>query len=286
MQFKKSIFWTGLLSMWIMGLTGCSGFSEIFLGAPRSTHHNSSVVEYLYPDRTLPMETAAVPRLTLPLRAGVAFVPDDARNTRVITEEEKFALMQKVSEEFATLPFIDSIQLIPSAYLSARGGFPNLDQIRTMYGIDIVALLAYDQSQFSDENFGALTYWTLVGAYIIPGEKNTTHTMMDATVYDIASRKMLFRAPGLSRIHTKAAPIALSGQQRHDRKQGFEMASQDLLVNLQKQLDLFKEKVKDRPAEVILAHRPGYTGGGAVDATGLLFFILMGGLALCARKHT
>ena len=268
-----------VLLMTALETTGCSGFSQFVLGAPRRDRHNSSVVEFLYPNRREPIEKAAIPQLTLPLRVGVAFVPESDPDAGAITEEEKFRLMQEVSGKFATLPFIESIQLIPSAYLY-------LDQVRTMYGIDVIALLAYDQSQVTDENFGAVTYWTLIGAYVIPGEKNTTHTMMDATVYDIASRTMLFRAPGTSRINTKATPIALSGQQRKDREQGFVSAGRDLLVNLQTQLDLFREKVKARPETVVVSHRPGYVGGGAVDTGGLLIFMTLGGLALCARKHS
>jgi rhombotail lipoprotein len=286
MRSRLSVPRTLLVLLMAFGMTGCAGFSEFMLGAPRRTHHNSSVVEFLYPDKSLPIEQPSVPRLALPLKVGVAFVPDAERNAAVITEEEKFELMQKVSRAFATLPFIASMQLIPSAYLYPKGGFANLDQIRTMYGIDVMVLLAYDQSQFTDQNFAALTYWTLIGAYVVPAEKNLTHTMMDATVYDIASRKMLFRAPGISRINSKATPVALSGRQREDRKQGFEAAGHELLVNLHKQLDLFKEKVKTNTAEVVVSHRPGYTGGGAVDLAGLLISVVTGGAALCLRKHT
>jgi hypothetical protein len=56
-----------------------------------------------------------------------------------------------------------------------------------------------------------------------------------------------------------------------------------MVGNLQKQLDLFKEKVKEKFSEVIVSHRPGYVGGGAVDDVGLLAYILLGGAKAVQR---
>jgi rhombotail lipoprotein len=90
-----------------------------------------------------------------------------------------------------------------------------------MYNVDVVALLSYDQAQFTDEGALSLTYLTIVGAYLVPAEKNDTHTMLDAVVYDIRSRKMLFRAPGTSQIKGHATLMNLSEQRRKDSDAGF-----------------------------------------------------------------
>ena len=284
MKSMKSIFQSILIPIaMVWAFSGCASVSSWFFGAPRSVHHKTSVVQYLYPDKECPIEEAVVPHLTLPLDVGIAFVPASGHHADGITEEEKFFLMEKVRREFDALPFIKSIELIPSAYLYPQGSFNNLDQIRTMYHVDVIVLLAYDQSQFTDENMGAFTYWTLVGAYIIPGEENATHTMIDATIYDIPSRNMLFRAPGISLIKTKSSPVALSGQQRQDRQEGFTQASQALLENLQGQLDLFKKKVKENPTHVVISHRDGYTGAGAVDMFGLIILFGLGGMTAWTR---
>ena len=186
-------------------------------------------------------------------------------------------LMKEVSKNFKIYDFVKSIELIPSAYLRDKGSFANLDQIRTMYGVDVVALLSYDQTQFTDEGLASITYWTLIGAYIIPGEKNDTHTMVDASVYDIQSRKMLFRAPGISHIKSKATPINLSEQLRMDSLESFKEASKDLVTNLEIQLELFKEKVKELPEKYQIVHKPGYTGGGSLDGTLIVFFGILSG---------
>ena len=74
--------------------------------------------------------------------------------------------------------------------------------------------------------------------------------MLDAAVYHIPSRKLLFRAPGLSRIKGSATPVNLSEQLRADSLAGFKEASVDLVANLKVQLEEFKTKVKESPGGI------------------------------------
>lgn len=239
--------------------------------ATSSRHHATSVVSYLYPQRTDQVETPAVPVLTLPLRIGVAFVPGDRSDCRPcadgpLPETDRMALMTRVADHFrADSALVKSIEIIPSAYLSPKGSFANLDQLRGMFGVDVIALISYDQIQFTDQGRTSLTYWTLVGAYLVEGEKNDTRTLMDAAVYDIASRRLLFRAPGVSHIKGSSTPVNLSEELRRDSDRGFRDASTDMITNLDQQLVAFREKVKHSPDEYRVVRRPGATGGGSVD---------------------
>ncbi len=274
------LFITGLLLMSL--LAGCAGFN-----GSRGSRYTSSVVEYLYPNKNV-VEVPTVPRLSLPLRVGVAFVPESGGGPGGprLSEKEKMDLMERISFEFRRLPFVKDIELIPSAYLTKSGGFTNLDQLRTMYGIDVIALLSYDQVQHTDEGLLSLSYWTIVGAYIIKGEKNDTSTMIDAAVYEIPSRKMLFRAPGVSHIKGSATLVNLTEQLRIDSSNGFSSASDDLVTNLQDQLDRFKAKVKEMPQEYVVEHKPGYTGSGSVGGMFAMILLSLGGIALWhGRKH-
>ena len=90
--------------------------------------------------------------------------------------------------------------------------------------MDVIALASLDQTQFTDEGMFSLTYLTVVGAFVVPGDKNATHTMVDMAVYDIASRKLLFRAPGISYIKGLATPVNLREQLRNDSSAGFAAA--------------------------------------------------------------
>src|SRR5438046_1631091 len=84
-------------------ITGCAMFF------PNNEHREaSSVMDYLYPKRTTHVDTPTVPELSLPLRVGVAFVPNHVNhpgwNSAVederITEKQKMELMKTVSDSF------------------------------------------------------------------------------------------------------------------------------------------------------------------------------------------
>lgn len=255
-------------------------FSMFFGCVSQSSHYRSSVVQYLYPDQKEPVETAEIPMLSLPIRVGIAFVPEVSGSHKNFSEKDKMELMKEISNHFKNYDFVKSIEHIPSAYIRPKGSFSNLDQIRTMFGVDVIALISYDQTQFTDEGFASITYWTLVGAYIVPGEKNDTHTMVDAAVYDIKSRKMLFRAPGISHIKSKATPVNLTEQLRVDSLQGFKVASEDLIVNLDEQLQQFRAKIKESPQDIKITHKAGYTGGSSLDIFFIVLIVILGGLRL------
>jgi rhombotail lipoprotein len=269
-----------LLLLLSLFLAGCAG---------QQTRAHSSVVDYLYPRQSNVVVQPSTPVLNLPLKVGIAFVPEQSAQrgginlwagvsaSAALTEEKKTELLDKVAEHFRKYEFVSEIEVIPSAYLTPGGGFANLDQIRTMYGVDVIALVSYDQVQFTDEGLLSLTYWTLVGAYIVSGEKNDTSTMMDTAVYDIASRKMLFRAPGTSNVKGRSTPVNLSEELRADSLKSFEEAAGKMTANLDTQLTNFKEKIKNQPEQVTIVHRPGYSGGGgAFGGIELLLMLLLG----------
>jgi rhombotail lipoprotein len=275
----KNSKWIGgvLLFGCILVLAGC----ELLSG--NRSHQSSSVVQYLYPAQSKHIDTPGIPTLSLPLRVGVAFVPEQSRGEQ-FSEKQKMNLLKAVSTNFLNYPFVKSIETIPSTYLTPGGGFENLDQLRSMFDVDVIALLSYDQVQFTDEGILSVTYWTIVGAYVIRGEKNDTKTLMDAAVYDISSRKLLFRAPGTSQIKGSATPVNLTEQLRHDSEQGFSQASTNMVANLQIQLEEFKERVKSSPEQFKIVRKPGYTGGGSLGEFEAILIGCVGVLSLWLRK--
>ncbi|MCK5877246.1 MAG: rhombotarget lipoprotein, partial [Candidatus Marithrix sp.] len=155
----------------------------------------------------------------------------------------------------------------------------------TMYGIDVIALVSYDQAQFTDKDFLSLTYWTLIGAYIVSGEKNDTSTMLDTAVYDIASKKMLFRAPGTSKVKGRATPINLNEELRADSLKSFEEASKKMTNNLIIKLNDFKEKIKQNPKQVKIVYHDGYSGGGAFGLFELAILLLIMVITIAKKSY-
>jgi rhombotail lipoprotein len=224
----------------------------------------------------------------LPLRVGVAFVPSGLPGGRGFshiqanfTEQQKTELMRKVSAQFKALPFVQSIEIIPATYLRPGGGFTNLDQVRAMLGVDVIALIAYDQAQNSDDTEASLAYWTIVGSYLVEGQRNSTHTLMEAVVYDIPSRSLLFRAPGTSSIQNHATLIRNDHELKKASAAGIEQASAQMTAALAQELELFKVRAREEPHAVKIEHKPGYTGGGSLDAgIGLALLTLIGTAAV------
>lgn len=273
----------------IRRLTRCTALLALLLAAgcaTRTTHQSSSVIQYLYPEKQQRVEPQPVTDLQLPLRVGIAFVPDTTGySSYALTEKDRQELLKRVAAEFRQLPFVKGIEIIPSPYLTKNGSFANLDQIRTMYGVDIIALASYDQVQHTDQGLLSLSYWTLVGAWVVQGEKNDTSTMLDMAVYHIPSRRMLFRAPGTSHVKGSATPVNLGEQLRLDARAGFDEAAKSLTINLKAQLEAFKDKTKEAPAEFKVTAAPGYRGGGSMDGTVLLTVAAMSGLTAWSGRR-
>jgi len=276
---------TILVTVIVFGLIGCNTFS-------RKHGRSSSIVSFLYPKDSNPIADQTIPVLHLPLRVGIAFVPPNSAgrgnynfDESGLSEMQKTVLMQKVRDSFKAYPFVQSIEVIPGSYLRPEGGFDNLDQLHGLLGVDVVVLLAYDQVQFTNDSFLSLAYWTVVGAYVIEANKNDTHTLVEAAVYDIPSRHLLFRAPGSSQVKGRSTAIAIEADLRAASSQSFDDAIKDVIKNLDTQLADFRERVKKTPGEVQIVNKPGYSGGGAFDATWTAAFAFVA-LArwLCLKK--
>jgi rhombotail lipoprotein len=277
-------------SLVLLGVALMMGGCFSMWDGDRKAQHSSSVVAYLYPKESNPLPPTTIPVLRLPLRVGIAFVPSgSAKNPYAgnsgVSEMQKSALLRRVADEFKGRDYIQSIEIVPSTYLRPEGGFDNLDQVRSLLGVDVIALVAYDQVQFTSENFLSLSYWTIVGAYIFHGNKNDSQTLMEAAVYDIPSRHLLFRAPGASQVQAGVAAMYMQEQLREDSAKGFDLATTELIRNLKLQLEEFRERVKNSPGEVQIEHKPGYRGGGEFGGIFALALVLLGGAHWLGRRR-
>ena len=236
---------------------------SLALTACANTARNvTSTAEFLYPTGEQPV-ASGTPVLTLPVSVGIAFVPGTSgfAPSRVpvfvaraaglsrgymITEKQKVDLMQIVADRFGKYPFVGDVAIIPSDYLRQKGGFENIDQIRATYGVDLIVLISYDQTQFSDQGALSLANLTIVGAYVVPAEKNETETMIDAVVLDIGSRRMLLHAPGTSHVKGLSTLVNQSQELRTDSEKGFRKAAENMVENLDVQLAAFGAKASPK----------------------------------------
>ena len=265
--------------------SGCSTMWD--WGGARRQGTSSSLVDYLYPDGSLPPEfDDSVPRLQLPLRVGIAFVPGQS-SYGTISEATKMRLLENVKAEFVDHEYIGHIEVIPDTYLRSSKGVDGMQQVARLYGADIMALVSYDQVAVSEDNAAGILYWTIVGSYIIKATSNEVQTFVDTAVFDVPTAHLLFRAPG-SDITSDRSTLAEAGEVvRKTRDASFAAAMEQMTVNLTDELDKFRERVREDPSVAQTEWKPGYSGGGALggEVVLLLCLWLLGSRGLI-RKRT
>lgn len=271
----------GLLSVAVAGLAACGWMVQ-----PPQRQEAASVVEYLYPDpsdRRVP-DSGSITELRIPVRVGIAYVPTTRETS--LSEAERLDLLGRVKRAFEAKAFIDTIEVIPTGYLQPKGGFANLEQVARTFQVDVMALVSYDQLQFNDPTSLSVFYWTIVGAYVVPGDKYDTRTLLDIAVFDVNSRRLLLRAPGSSVVKGRATLVEYGEEARAARESGFSAAVDDLIPRLDAELATFEAKAKAGGDPAIqVTRREGYGGGGgAADVWVVLAAAAAAALALSRRS--
>ena len=65
-----------------------SVFLVLIVGCATQARYYSSVVDYLYPGRTDPVEQPAIPVMSIPMKVAIAFVPDiESQRQRTFWQE-------------------------------------------------------------------------------------------------------------------------------------------------------------------------------------------------------
>ena len=264
----------GLL-LCLFALGGCTSFWQ--LGQPHGARDgaSSSLVDYLYPKGEQPPEqTPAIPRLQLPLRVGIAFVPT-RYGTSTIPEATRTELFDGVRAAFIDREYIEHIEVIPDTYLRSANGFDGMQQVARLYGVDVMALVSYDLVSVSEDRKSSFLYWTIVGAYIIKGTENEVNTFVDTAVFDVATRRLLFRAPGTSQLQVRSTAIESPEALRTGRAASFTTAVEEMTDNLVVELDSFEARLEGDPGIAEIAWRDGSSGGGSTGLTMLSILVIV-----------
>lgn len=257
-------------------LSGCTSFWQLGQTYDSRDGVSSSLVDYLYPKGEIPPEQSGqIPRLELPLRVGIAFVPPTRTYESAISEATKNDLLEEVRQSFIGRDYIENIHIIPDTYLRSSSGFTGLQQVARLYGVDVMALVSYDQVSASEDRKSSFLYWTIVGAYLVKGTDNEVQTFVDTAVFDVATRSLLFRAPGTDSLSVRSTGIEASEAVRKGRNASFAAAMEDMIGNLSAELDSFEIRVKENPALAEVSRRGIGLGGGGAVAPALLLILLV-----------
>jgi len=272
---KKSTFFVMLM---VFLLTSCSALVS---NHSNKNTRSSSLVDFLYPNEdSRAAYKPEIPVLKLPVTVGISFVPSKEWRANGIESQNEVALLEKVKKSFLQYDYIDRIEVIPSTYLKGGEGFSALEQVGRLYDVDVMALVSYDQVTQTYENNAALLYWTIVGMYVIPGNENTIQTFVDTAVFDIKSKKMLFRAPGISKLEKRTTAIGIDETLNEKSLEGFNLAVTDMSLNLDAELARFKTRVKEEKIAKI-ENKDGSSSAGAFS----VFFLFLTSLLVLKRRN-
>jgi len=248
----------------VVALCGCANLGCM----PNCSSHarnSSSLVDFLYPHGAAPPRQDAIPQLRIPLRVGLAFLPsNDFDATGGLDAAHREALLERIRQRFSSRKFVAEIVVIPDYYLKGRSGFAGLEGVQRLYGVDVMALVSYDQITHQDENYWSLGYLTIVGAYVLKGSRHDVSTLVDLAVVDPVSRSLVLRAGGTSTGHGNTTWIDAQRETRGAAVDGYDAAADQMIEHFDAALTKFEADVRSGNAavKVVRKNDAGRSGGG------------------------
>lgn len=255
----------GVTMILCAGLAGCANLGPWCLLSCHSERHNSSsLVGFLYPHGAEPPARDQIPELRLPLRVGLAFLPQgNSGSTIGLAAAQREILLDRIRKHFSSREFVAEIVVIPDYYLTGTRGFEGLEGVQRLYNVDLMALVSYDQVTNQDVNAWSIAYWTIAGAYVVKGSRYDVATLVDLAVIDPASRSLVLRAGGTNTRHGNATMIAESSQVRASSDAGFSAATSEMIEHFDQALDKFQSDVRAGTANVRVVRTGGSASGGS-----------------------
>jgi rhombotail lipoprotein len=269
-----------------VGLSGCANLGCVGACGVRA-HNSSSLVEFLYPNGVTPPTQNAIPQLRIPLRVGLAFLPSNGSDaTGGLDAAHKEQLLERIRQRFSSRRFVAEIVVIPDYYLTSRRGFEGLAGVQRLYGVDLMALVSYDQVTHQDENYWSLGYLTIVGAYVLKGSRHDASTLVDLAVVDPATHSLVLRAGGTDTRHGDTTLIDSQRDLREAATAGYAAATDQMIEHFDAALTTFEGDVRSGKAavKVVRKNDAGHSGGGggALDWP-ILALLMLVTLHRCAR---
>jgi rhombotail lipoprotein len=245
-------------------IAGCAMLYPLGSRQTLRVHNSSSLVEFLYPHGAVPPPQDQVPQLRVPLRVGLGFLPGSSGGYGMgLTEADKEQLLEQVQSRFRSRKFVSDIVLVPDYYLASSRGFEGLGAVQRLYGLDLMALVSYDQVSHEDQNEWSLGYATIVGMYVFKGNRHDVSTLVDLAVVDPATHSLVLRAGGTD---TRAGDATLINEERNLRQAsaaGFAAANSQMIMHFDTALTQFETDVRSGRANVRVFSRALPAGGAA-----------------------
>jgi rhombotail lipoprotein len=265
-----------LLALGTLALAGCVNMAFLPYGVGLADN-SSSLVDFLYPDGRVPAPSDERAQLRIPLRVGLAFLPSANAQQAGLDEAHQAQLLERIKQRFASRRFVADIVEVPDYYLAGHRGFAGLNGVQRLYGVDVVALVSFDQETHLDQNDWSLAYLTIVGAYVVKGSRHDVSTLVDLAVVDPHSGQLIIRAGGTDLRHGDTTWIDAARKTREANITGFSAATDQMIEHFDAALTKFEADVRSgtAPIRVVSKNAPGNAGVGGGGALGAGFIALL-----------
>jgi rhombotail lipoprotein len=251
-----------------LSVSGCGLLEHAFCDphCRSGSSSSSSLVEFLYPNKAEPPVHDTVPELHLPLRVGLAFLPSHGEGA--LDAAHQAELLERIKQRFKTRHFVNEIVLIPDYYLAGKRGFEGLQGVQRLYGVDVMALVSYDQTFHEENNQWSLGYLTIVGAFVLNGDRHDLSTLVDLAVVDPASRSLVLRAGGWDVRHGSSTLINEERDSRDASIQSFSAATDQMIDHFDAELTRFEAEVRAGNANVRIVNKTNSATGSPAQGRG------------------
>jgi rhombotail lipoprotein len=169
-------------------------------------------------------------------------------------------LLERIRAHFSSRKFVTDITIVPDYYLAGRAGFEVLAGVQRLYGVDLMG------------------YLTIVGAYVLKGNRHDVATLVDLAVVDPATRSLVLRAGGTDTRHGNTTLIDSERETRAAANQSYDAAAEQMMQHFDTALTNFEADVRSGKAAVQVVRKNDAAqsgGGGALGWPTLLVFLML-----------
>lgn len=164
--------------------------------------------------------------LRFPTRVAIVYAPP--MSTKPLTEQVPQTTLHAAAESLKAKLLARSAY-VKSVVIGHTGETLSLEQIRNMYGCDIVVILSYSQLQSAERGgISKALDITLVGGHLYPGVTITTETGIEATVVHTPTQYILFTESGSNSRKSYSTPGGVNTTAGNEARKGFTAAIDDL----------------------------------------------------------
>jgi rhombotail lipoprotein len=244
----------GFLTL-VLVAVACAGCAHNGRVRESSSMSLDKVIESARDSRVAPDKSP----LSFPASVAILMVPGDGQVTDTVLHQAAVELKQVL---LGNRKYIGSVSIVSVFDVNKK---MSLEQVRASYAADIVILIFYNQDQRTMQSGpAALLDAAIVPAFVVPGVKVHTATLIEGVVAHIPSNAVIFRTSGHEERNSYSTSYSEENVAAAASVGSFKAAMADFGNTLSDTLDQFdKFDLSKAPSMTVLAESSSESGSSA-----------------------